>query len=703
MQLVDEKIVVWDPMKEKFFYEKDVYEKFGVMPNQIIDYLSIVGDTSDFVPGVKGIGEKGAVKLLLEYRTLENIYNHLDDLSDKTKTLLLASKDNAFLSKRLVTLYTELNLHHQLESYNYTPDFSLELKEFLLGLGFKSVVNKYFNETAAQMPEVNNSSPVEEIFLEDLKKNLLTHKIKSVAITIKEDCVLVSYNGEVIYKINSEEQQSLILLLEKYEYYVFVNNAKELLKRGIPFLPWMMDLSMVSFYLDSESSSAIDFLYEQHLGVSAERATNSDLWRLGQKFLEELEKRQLKESFFKIDMPLLKVIHHMEKKGIEVDCDYLAQLQELYQSELQILDEKIKKFSDTEINLKSPKQVGFLLFEKLSFPVVKATKTGPSTDSSVLEKLVAMKLNEVPGWLLEYREIDKLLSTYITVLPKLAEPVTCRLHTTYHLAKAATGRLTSENPNLQNIPIKTKRGSLLRKAFIAKDNYVLLSADYSQIELRILAHFCGDKVMTKAFEENQDIHIQTAAKIFNKSESAITPQERYQAKTINFGLIYGQSSYGLAETLHIPQSQAREFIEAYFKNFSSVKAYLDSLRESCEKLGYASTMLGRRRYLPDIKSSNRNIKNQAERMAINTPIQGTAADIIKLAMNNLFKKLNERPDLMSTLLLQVHDELIVECPEKNVREVAEILKVTMEQAVSLSIPLKVDVAYGRNWLESHEI
>jgi DNA polymerase-1 len=418
---------------------------------------------------------------------------------------------------------------------------------------------------------------------------------------------------------------------------------------------------------------------------------------------ESLENKNLFMIYQEIDEPLILILAKMEYAGISINPDYFDELESDFEQQLQKLILEIHHQAGIDnhedfINLKSPKQVGTLLFETLNLPVIKTTKTGKSTDSEVLTELDSQNVSEVPGLILKHRELEKLLSTYVKVLPTLADPKTNRLHTTFNQNVAATGRLSSDNPNLQNIPIRSENGRLIRKGFIAKPGQLLLSADYSQVELRILAHFSNDPTMIKSFQNNIDIHTQTAAEIMNKNLNEVTSSDRSKAKAVNFGLMYGQSSFGLAASLKISRKEARDYITMYFERFSKVKAFLDELRERCEKTGYAETLMGRKRFLPDINSQNRTIKSMAERVAINSPIQGTAADMIKIAMKNIDTQLLQK-SLKSKMLLQVHDELIFEVYENEIDMMKAIVREQMENAVELKVPLKVDIGLGVNWFD----
>ena len=422
------------------------------------------------------------------------------------------------------------------------------------------------------------------------------------------------------------------------------------------------------------------------------------VFRLAHDLIVELQEKELEKLFWTLDTPVNEVLAKMEYEGIRLNKEFLKEMEEELEQKLHAIQMKVNAYSEDPINLNSPKQVGELLFTQLSFPIVKKTKTGYSTDSSVLEELASQNINEVPDLILQYRELGKILSTYVKALPELINEESGKIHTNFNQHVAQTGRLSSVNPNLQNIPIRSETGRRVRKAFIAGPGNILLAADYSQVELRLLAHFSKDPTMLKAFQEGKDIHSQTASEISGIPLDQVSSEERGKAKAVNFGLMYGQSSFGLAKALRISRKEAKDYIEKYFERFSKVKGYLDSLKEEAEKTGYSLTLYGRKRYLPDIHSNNRTVKANAERMAINSPIQGTAADIIKSAMINIDNKIKAK-DLKSKMLLQVHDELIFEVPEEELGIMKEIVRDGMENVVQLDVPFSVDMGIGVNWFD----
>jgi DNA polymerase-1 len=771
MQFVDEKVKMLDTMKNKILGSDDVFEKMGVKPNQIVDYLSLVGDSSDNIPGLKGIGAKGAAKLLAEYGTLEECFKNKNKFTGKK--LITAFEEHfqdALISKKLVTIKTDLDLTAAPESLAYKFIPSTELFTFLESLGMKSSILKLkelaYSEGITDLAEggfkilaENKNQQVfsYEILTSSKQLHELIEKIngqKKITIdsffsnenTYSYECLGFSINcfDEKIYYLPVGHSPSLVSeshtptdrqLCKKILQAIVQDPEKEIicfdpkkflaycLSLEIEIASRFFDISQMHFVLDPNNRHHLEnivahFLQEElpildkKLDRSqAELSLISDycnqraaaMTRVFPLLKESLENKNLFMIYQEIDEPLILILAKMEYAGISINPDYFDELESDFEQQLQKLILEIHHQAGIDnhedfINLKSPKQVGTLLFETLNLPVIKTTKTGNSTDSEVLTELDSQNVSEVPGLILKHRELEKLLSTYVKVLPTLADPKTNRLHTTFNQNVAATGRLSSDNPNLQNIPIRSENGRLIRKGFIAKPGQLLLSADYSQVELRILAHFSNDPTMIKSFQNNIDIHTQTAAEIMNKNLNEVTSSDRSKAKAVNFGLMYGQSSFGLAASLKISRKEARDYITMYFERFSKVKAFLDELRERCEKTGYAETLMGRKRFLPDINSQNRTIKSMAERVAINSPIQGTAADMIKIAMKNIDTQLLQK-SLKSKMLLQVHDELIFEVYENEIDMMKAIVREQMENAVELKVPLKVDIGLGVNWFD----
>lgn len=742
MQFVNDKVKMLDTMKDKTYGPADVFEKMGVHPDQIMDYLSLVGDASDHIPGVKGIGAKGAAKLLAEYKNLDGIFKNLENITAKrTKTALEGDgKKLADLSKSLVKIVTDLKLGVSVKDLAFELEGNDVLMAFLDRVNFKSIKSKISNGKALNfVPErrvfidfevIKNKTKWEaalinianfdqvyiEAFYADGNYHLANSKYLVVATPIK---TYICYCEEISsFKTMVAELMAIkdILFCSNHVKSILVAtslSSEEVSER-------FFDLTQAHFILDADSKHDLNTITMENVRESVKSIKELDkeslehpesvnlfetgLARRGHWAIRAYPwlKKKMDESgvakvFYNLDLRLEPILAAMESEGILLNARYYQDLETDFQKQADEIEKQIKSFAEDELNIRSTKQLGFLLFEKLQLPVIKKTKTGYSTDSSVLEELNNMGLSEVPGLILKFRELDKLLSTYVKTFPKLIGEDN-KIHTHFLQYVAATGRLSSENPNLQNIPIKTENGRKLRKGFVARKGYRLLGADYSQVELRILAHFAEDEVMLDAFKHDKDIHRQTAAEVFGIKEDEVSSTQRGFAKAINFGLMYGQSSFGLSQTLGISRTEAKDYITRYFTRFNRVKSYLDGLKELCEAKGYSETLMGRRRIIKDINSSNRQTKSMAERMAINSPIQGTAADIIKKAMIAIDHELRSRK-LESKMLLQVHDELIFEVPEQEVDIMKNLVKAQMESAVELSIPLKVDIGVAENWYD----
>ncbi len=739
MQFIDDNVVMVDTMKGKRYGRQEVFEKMGVYPEQIVDYLSLLGDSSDNIPGVKGIGAKGAANLLKEYATGEELLKNIDSISNKrAKTALEKHHEDFHLSKSLVKIVTDLKLDLSVEAMEYKLQASEELLNFLDELNFKTMKAKIGSGTSEvnftpqrsffsydivatkKIPDLLESLRLEdnlyiEAYLDDDDYHSLTPHLYGVATGKK---VYLIYNEQLAFKDFMKhclgiKDINLVALNSK----IFQLAATEF---GLESEANCFDLLQAHFVLDPEKkhtleSIAKEFLRENLLTLKELRKENFDDIQSQKKIEAEfakrlycglrvfpwlqknLQKAELWKVYNEIDLPTQGILAKMEAVGVEVDKEFFSELEdELTKTSSEILTQ-IQSVAGTDINLKSPKQVGVLLFETLELPVIKKTKTGYSTDVSVLEELDSMGESEIPGLIIKYREVEKLLSTYVKTLPTLVGEDK-KIHTHFNQHVAQTGRLSSDKPNLQNIPIRTENGRKVRRGFIPSKGTVLLGADYSQVELRLLAHFSEDQTMIEAFNNDEDIHAQTASEIFDIDLKDVSKEQRSYAKAINFGLMYGQSSFGLSQMLKISRGEAKDYITKYFERFSSVKSYLDSLKEECEKTGYAKTLFGRKRFISDINSTNRQMKAMAERMAINSPIQGTAADIIKKAMINLDKKMSEEK-LKSKMILQVHDELIFEVPENEVDIMKSLVREEMENVVELKVPLRVDMGTGPNWFE----
>lgn len=743
MQFVDGPIKMLDTMKEKTYSRDDVLEKMGVYPEQIVDYLSLVGDTSDNIPGVPGIGAKGAANLLAEFKNLETILLNRDKIKNKkTQNALIENEEKAHLSKSLVKITTDLKIPLDESQMIYNLVASKELISFLEKMNFKSWLTKLsaFHTDDDGLPDAPATKPKKEVkeleiitlkTVADLKKNLTEHTLAIRLEWSQPDDQLSSikslmyYQGDKVFSLTFSDSSIIasdfFKVLEEVNPVVVSDNMKSLLQTAHlekHQIKKYFDISQAHFLINPERKHDLETLIEEYLGIQikvpegqgdlfgaaseADQKTNAqfveaifDIYPILVKRLDELK---VAKPYYDLDLPLLNVLAKMELVGVNLDTEFYHGLEKEFAKELGEIEKEIFAAAGDEINLRSPKQVGELLFEKLQLPVIRKTKTGYSTDAEVLTELVSLDVSPIPAMLLKYRELEKLLSTYVKTLPLIINPKTKKIHTHFQLSNAATGRLSSDHPNLQNIPVRTENGRRLRQGFIASEGKILLSADYSQVELRILAHFSQDPNMLFAFKNDKDIHKQTASEIFDIPLDKLTKDQRNSAKAINFGLMYGQTSFGLSQTLRISQGEAKKYITSYFEKFSRVKGFLDSLREKCEETGYAETLFERKRFLPDIKSSNRQIKAMAERVAINSPIQGTAADIIKLAMINIDKRL-KKENLKSEMVLQVHDELIFDVVPSELEVMKQLVREEMENAVTLTVPLKVDMGVGANWFD----
>lgn len=746
MQFVGGNIKMLDTMKDKLYTPADVEEKMGVRPDQIVDYLSIVGDASDNIPGMKGIGAVGAAKLLKEYGTFENIVANKDQL--KGKKVIEAFTDHlelGLLSKKLVQITTDLDLGHKPEETSISFYPSNELIEFMAEMGFNSSIAKYkemrfqHHLTKESDKRIDEQKADEELDsplfkqtnvpalpLVELTEDNIDEIVKSINET-KIFSQFIVYDSEDIYSRKIEtiyfvSDEKIIYFAKaaittKLLTQVWSNQSIEVIGENlkkdfvyslvnkIEFLAERFDIGLAHFNINTSTRHDVELLAEEYLNIQMSEDENQAaaqsaqaIFLLSKIFKQKLNELNLLNIYNSIDLKILPVLAKMELEGISLNANYLRELEVELTEEIKKVETKIFEISGEEINLNSPKQVGTLLFDKLQLPVIKKTKTGYSTDADVLEELDGMNISEIPGLLLTNREYGKILSTYVKALPELVNSTSNRIHTNFNLIVAQTGRLSSTNPNLQNIPVRSAMGKKVRKAFIAKPGKLLFSADYSQVELRLLAHFSEDPTMLKSFQDNLDIHTQTASEVLEIPLSQVTKDDRSMAKTVNFGLMYGQSSFGLASTLKISRGAAKAYIDKYFSRFSSIKTFLDTLKDKAEQTGYAETYHGRKRFLPDIHSQNRTIKAQAERMAINSPIQGTAADIIKIAMINIDAEITSRK-LKSKMLLQVHDELIFEVEEDEIEIMKELVKRGMETVVDLKVPLQVDMGMGVNWYD----
>ncbi len=758
MQLVDERGTVWDTMSGKRYGSPEVEEKFGVKPSQIRDYLALVGDSSDNIPGVSGIGPKGAVELLQAYGTLDGILEaaQAGKISGKKGQTLAASIEVAHLSQELATVDEAIELKFDPEKLRFEFRPGQELFSFLSQMDFKSLAEKWAlkagqghpqPEKSAQAGAVNFKTILSEAdfsaLLETLSRgpefgfdlettslNPREAKIVGIALSPTSDSgyyIPLKHQDSSVRQLDSDfVLNQLKPLLEDPKIKKIGQNLKYdwsvLYEHGIRPLGIGADTMVAAYVLEAEGRHNLATLARQYLDyevltyeavcgqgasqisfdqVSVEQATRysaEDAWiahRLWKELQPRLEKEHLIPVFATVDLPLVDVLCRMELSGVCIDADWLAGLSDQFAKELKHIEERVHAYvKGGPVNLNSPKQLAQLLFEELKLPPQSKTKTGFSTDARVLEALAP--LHEVPRLLLEHREIAKLKGTYVDPLPLLRDAKTGKIHAGFHQTVAATGRLSSSDPNLQNIPVKTERGRSIRRAFIPCPGNALVSADYSQIELRLLAHMSGDAELTRSFQAEEDVHARTASEIYGVGMREIDDNQRAVAKAINFGLMYGKTAFGLSQELKIPRKEAQAMIERYFERYSGVKSFLQGQIEHAKQTGAVETLLGRRRKLPDIRSANPAVRANAERMAMNTPIQGTAADLMKLAMIELDSRLSES-GLGARMIIQVHDEVVLDCPKHEVDRVISLVCEVMENAMQLNVPLKVNASSGENW------
>lgn len=746
LQLVSEHVQVLLPKRgvtETVRYDvKAVEEKYGIKPQQIIDLKGLMGDTSDNIPGIPGVGEKTALKLLKQFGTVEEVVNRIDEISGKKlQEKVRQNRQQTLLSKQLATIYTEIPLPLSIEDLRWTGGDHEQIVALFKKLEFKSLLERM--DKSQNLKNISNqieqeTISVQEIYTSDELKDwesFFQQDPLSVFVEITEDNphyadiagISVSDGQKQLFLTKEVLSQSELiqqwLSNSERKKYLFAMKKTRLVLRKLGY--WLngcdFDTLLAAYLLNpSESQMKLSDVVHRYLdgglpsddevyGKGAKRklptgeilATHlarkaKAIHQLVPVLERELKEANLYSLMMEMEMPLADILAEMEWTGIRVDQDRLNELGIELKESMDQLQEEIYQIAGVEFNINSPKQLGEILFEKLGLPVLKKTKTGYSTSADVLEKLAPQ--HEIVEKILHYRQVGKLYSTYIEGLKKEIGS-DGKIHTRFHQTVTATGRLSSSEPNLQNIPIRLEEGRRIRQVFIpSKDGWLILGADYSQIELRVLAHISGDENLRKAFCEGKDIHTQTAMDIFGVKEDEVTPLMRRQAKAVNFGIVYGISGYGLSQGLDIPQKEAKQFIDRYFEMYPKVKEYMDQVIQEAKEQGYVTTLLGRRRYLPQIHSRNYGERSFAERTAMNTPIQGTAADIIKYAMIQVDRKMKEQK-LESRMLLQVHDELIFEVPKDEVEIMQKLVRETMEQAIPLSVPLTVDVNVGSNWYE----
>lgn len=746
-QLVDENTKVL--LTRKGIKEMDVIsvesikEDFGITPEQFIDLKGLMGDNSDNIPGVPGVGEKTGLKLIHQFETMENLYEHVDEVSGKKlKEKLNDNKAQAFMSKKLGTIVRNVPIDEEIEDFKKQEyDFenlSNMYREFEFNSLLDRLPSEYHKEEIAMSSEEN--FVWDDLEIDEIIKNIKSKKSFSFKIITDgkiyenvEPLYLVlkakDENPNFIKLNNSEDLLKFREIFEAEEIEILGHSLKEdlitLLHLGIDFKNIAHD-SIIAEYLLNSTQSDYDInnltnAYfsrgykdeEELLGKGKKKKGFKDLseeelktyfafylnaiYKLREVQINKIIEQEMTELYYEVELPLVEVLSSMELIGINTKESVLDEIGLSLNDKIKDLEEKIYAESGEEFNINSPKKLGEILFEKMGFPVIKKTKTGYSTAADVLEKLKGH--GEIVDYVLEYRKLTKLKSTYVDGLKELINKDTGRIHSHFNQTVTSTGRISSTEPNLQNIPIRTEEGRLIRKSLLASEDHLLVDADYSQIELRVLANLSKDKNMIDAFLDDDDIHARTASEVFKVPLDEVTPLLRSQAKAVNFGIVYGISDYGLSQNLNIPRKEAGTYIDNYLEHYSGIKDYMDEEIKKGKEIGYVKTILNRRRYIPELNAKNFNIRSFGERVALNTPIQGSAADIIKIAMVKVYKSLKEN-NLKSKLILQIHDELIVDADKNEVKEVEKLMKDLMENAVKMDIPLKIDMQVGSSLYET---
>jgi len=742
-QLVDDGVFILDPGKnDRILDATGVKEAFGVAPDKVADVLALMGDSSDNVPGARGIGPKTAIQLIEQYGNVDALYDHLHELKGKKQENLAASRDAVALSRKLVTLAPAETAPIKPDDCAYSPPAPEQIAPVLKKLNFQTLLKELgVAESTAQKDDyrlVNTPDALQPVLAELKQQRAFAFDFETCDLdTITPKLAGISFcwkPGAAVYIPFISEGQPVMdaatVLSElkplfenpavgkvghnlKYEYQLLQAN-------GIALDGIQSDTMIESYLLDAGfRHHSLDELAPRYLGrntITYEDLTggrsfcelsdeavyryaceDSDVsLQLSDTFRPRLAGEGVRELYETIERPLIPVLGDMERTGVLVDRSFLEALSAEFASRLDTLEADIYREAGVEFNINSPKQLGFILFEKMGLPVIRKTRKTKSysTSHEVLEELAAS--HRIARLIVDYRMFAKLKSTYVDTLPELIHPATGRIHTSYNQTVAATGRLSSSNPNLQNIPIRTPEGQRIREAFIAPEGHLLVAADYSQVELRVLAHLSEDDTLIGAFERGEDIHTRTASELFGVKPDAVTPELRSRAKAINFGVIYGKREFSLARELGIPVAEARDFIAHYFERMPKVRAFIDRTIEQTRENGFVTTLFGRRRPIPDITSKNGNLRQAAERMAVNTPIQGTAADLIKLAMIRCHDRLRQS-GLAARMIMQVHDELIFEVPESEVEAVSRLARDEMEQVANLRVPLAVNIGTGHNW------
>ena len=745
-QLISKHIIQFKPGKSGSDNElidiQKVCEKYKISrPEQVIEILTLCGDSADNIPGVKGVGEVGAGKLIGKYDNVRNIYNHLDELTPKQREAFVEAEGHIEMSHELVTIKTDIVLDVKSEDMAIDYVYDTKVADLFEKYEFGSL-KKYIGDVKPASSQPKNKLTFRQADAAQVCKGAATSGKVAIIVEGEQPGIFTgikkvtaaTFDGKGFITSSAEASDFAVMLADaniaKYGYDLKLQR-NILSYNDIHLSGKIMDIELMHYLVNPEKGHKIDLLSKTYLGIDLEEClpekkeeTSFSLFdeipedeaeadrsaeavatlMLGDKISAELQELELADLYYKMEEPLVPVLSRMEMEGVKIDLSQLRKYAAGLNLEINGIQERVREMAqDPELNILSPKQIGVLIFEKLNLDPKVKPKSGVRysypTDEDTLSALADKHpiINEI----LEFRGVKKLLSTYIEPFPNYISPVTGKIHTTFNQAQTATGRLSSSKPNLQNIPIRTERGKEIRKAFIpSRPDGVIVSADYSQIELRIMAHLSCDAHLIKAFREGQDVHAITAAKIFGIDLAEVTPEQRRIAKTANFGIMYGISAFGLSQRLKIGRAEAKKIIEDYFANFPSISSYIEDTLTCARENGYVETIFGRRRYLPDINSKNGTVRALAERNAINAPIQGTSADIIKLAMINVDRRMKEE-GMQSRMVLQIHDELVFDAVLKETEQLERIVREEMENVIELSIPLTVECNHGNNWLEAH--
>lgn len=755
LQLCEEHIKIRIPKTKKGgtevedYLPENVFETYGVTPLEFIDVKALMGDTSDNIPGAPGIGEKTATKLIAQYKSMENVFEHLDELKPKQKENIGNNIEVLRQSKILVTIKTDVDLGFKLESAGLDDMFNADSYELFKRYNFKNMLSKFDKdmpqkelEVYDNFKEVTEFSEVEDIF-NKVKEMVESGKQIGLAVLAEESLsgIALSLSDEEIYYIPCTGFVNENYLVTRLREAIKLADGRLIVTSGLKSVLKFLDTTSLYEYSDVPENAFLDVSVGEYLLApnnesydyvalartymdinlparaeligkdsleKASQTNNENLvkyaclqsyiyLKVANNILDNLKKMDMYDLFINMEMPLIFVLYEMEKQGVRVDKQELIDYSAVLAERIEDLEASIYKAAGEEFNINSPKQLGIILFEKLGMPVKKKTKSGYSTASDVLEELAVDY--PIVNDILEYRQLAKLKSTYADGLTEyIGEDG--RIHSNFNQTITATGRISSTNPNLQNIPIRMEMGKLFRKVFIPREGFSFIDADYSQIELRILAHMSGDEKLIESYNSDVDIHRATASHVFNTPLEEVTDLQRRNAKAVNFGIIYGISSFGLSKDLSISPKEAKQYIDQYFESYPSIKDFIDGLVENAKENGYSITMFNRRRPIPELKASNFMQKKFGERIAMNAPIQGTAADIIKIAMIRVYDEL-KKANLKSHLVLQVHDELLVEVANDEIEKVREIIEKGMKEAAKLKVSLEIDLNVGKNWLECH--